>query len=86
MVAFMAWYAVPPIVYHMSEELKLDSLEIYDSNMAAVALTIAARLAAGPLCERYGPRRVMSCILIAGAIPCGFTGFITNGIGLIVNR
>ncbi|KAI8140684.1 major facilitator superfamily domain-containing protein [Fennellomyces sp. T-0311] len=83
MVAFMAWYAIPPIVYHIAEDLGIDSIMIYDSNMAAVAITIVARLVVGPLCERFGPRRVMACILVCGAIPCGMTGLIKNGAGLI---
>ncbi|KAI8138238.1 major facilitator superfamily domain-containing protein [Fennellomyces sp. T-0311] len=83
MIAFMAWYAIPPIVYHIAEDLGISSVEIYDSNMVAVAITIVARLVVGPLCERFGPRRVMCVILICGAIPCGLTALITNGAGLI---
>ncbi|KAI9496940.1 major facilitator superfamily domain-containing protein [Zychaea mexicana] len=83
MVAFMSWYAIPPIVYHIAEDLGISSVEIYDSNMAAVSITIVARLVVGPLCERYGPRRVMALILVCGSIPCGMTGLITNGAGLI---
>ena len=83
MVAFMAWYAIPPIVYHIAEDLNISSVEIYDSNMVAVAITIVARLVVGPLCERFGPRRVMCAILISGAIPCGLTALVTSGPGLI---
>ncbi|KAG2216135.1 hypothetical protein INT45_005647 [Circinella minor] len=83
MVAFMSWYAIPPIVYHIAEDLGISTVEIYDSNMAAVSITIIARLVVGPLCERFGPRRVMALILICGSIPCGMTGLITNGAGLI---
>ncbi|KAI9265060.1 major facilitator superfamily domain-containing protein [Phascolomyces articulosus] len=83
MVAFMSWYAIPPIVYHIAEDLDISAEEIYDSNMVSVALTIVARLIIGPLCERYGPRRIMCAILVCGAIPCGMTGLIQNGAGLI---
>ncbi|KAI9496941.1 major facilitator superfamily domain-containing protein [Zychaea mexicana] len=86
MVAFIAWYAIPPIVYDMSVDLGLTSMDIFNSNMAVVSITIVARLVVGPLCERYGPRRVMAGILVCGAIPCGLTGLITNGAGLIALR
>ncbi|KAI8138239.1 major facilitator superfamily domain-containing protein [Fennellomyces sp. T-0311] len=86
MVAFMSWYAIPPIVYHIAQDLDIPPVDIYDSNMVAVAITIVARLVIGPLCERFGPRRMMCFVLICGAIPCGLTGLIQNGSGLIVIR
>ncbi|KAJ8657240.1 hypothetical protein O0I10_007056 [Lichtheimia ornata] len=86
MVAFLAWYSIPPVIDHIAEDLNIPSVEVYDSNMAAVAITIVARLCIGPLCERWGPRRIMTCLLIIGAIPCGLTGLLTNGTGLIVLR
>ena len=79
----MSWYAIPPIVYHISEDLNISAEEIYDSNMVSVALTIVARIVIGPFCERYGPRRIMCAILVCGAIPCGLTGLLQNGPGLI---
>lgn len=106
MVAFLAWYSIPPVIDHIAEDLNIPSMEVYDSNMAAVAITIGkwscyypnhndvtdmrwnvvARLCVGPLCERWGPRRVMSCLLVIGAIPCGLSGLLADGTGLIVLR
>ena len=86
MVAFMSWYAIPPIIYHIAQDLDIPQVDIYDSNMVAVAITIVARLVIGPLCERYGPRRMMCFVLVCGAIPCGLTGFIQNGAGLVAIR
>ncbi|KAI7885043.1 MFS general substrate transporter [Lichtheimia hyalospora FSU 10163] len=86
MVAFMAWFSIPPVMDHIAEDLNIPSAEMYDSNMAAVAVTIVARMVIGPMCERFGPRRVMASILIIGAIPCGLTGLLTNSAGLIVLR
>ncbi|KAI9265059.1 major facilitator superfamily domain-containing protein [Phascolomyces articulosus] len=86
MVAFMSWYAIPPIVVHIAKDLDIAPVEIYDANMVSVAITILARLVIGPLCERFGPRRVMCSVLLLGAIPCGMTGLISNGTGLIVIR
>lgn len=47
---------------------------------------VVTRLVVGPLCERFGPRRVMAILLISGAIPCGLTGLLKNGAGLIILR
>ena len=86
MVAFMSWYAIPPIVVHIANDLDIKAVEVYDANMVSVAITILARLIIGPLCERFGPRRVMCAVLLLGAIPCGMVGLITNCTGLIVIR
>ncbi|RUP47260.1 major facilitator superfamily domain-containing protein [Jimgerdemannia flammicorona] len=51
-----------------------------------VGATIGARLVVGPLCDRYGPKRVMAVLLFMGAITIGLTGFVSNGTGLIVIR
>ncbi|KAI9321276.1 major facilitator superfamily domain-containing protein [Dichotomocladium elegans] len=83
MVAFMAWYSIPPLIDYIAEDLGISATEIYDSNMAAVSITIVCRLVIGPICERIGPRRAMAAILIVGAIPCGMTGLLQNGAGLI---
>lgn len=40
MVAFMAWFSIPPVMDHIAENLNIPSAEMYDSNMAAVAVTI----------------------------------------------
>lgn len=40
MVAFLAWYSIPPVIDHIAEDLNIPSVEVYDSNMAAVAITI----------------------------------------------
>ncbi|KAI9498884.1 major facilitator superfamily domain-containing protein [Zychaea mexicana] len=86
LVAFMSWYAIPPIGYHIAQDLNIPQVQVYDANMVSVAITIVARLVIGPLCERFGPRRMMCVVLVCGAIPCGMTGLISSGTGLIVIR
>ncbi|KAM3585880.1 hypothetical protein VKS41_002420 [Umbelopsis sp. WA50703] len=60
--------------------------DISNSNIVAVAATIGARLLVGPLCERFGPRKVMACLLIAGAIPTAMIGLVKSASGLMVLR
>ena len=42
--------------------------------VASVAITILARLLAGWMCDRYGPRRTYSALLVLGAFPVMFIG------------
>ncbi|KAI9304052.1 major facilitator superfamily domain-containing protein [Cunninghamella echinulata] len=86
MVAFFAWFAVPPLAEVIVKELNISPANLYDSNVAAVSVTIAARLIVGPLCERYGPRRVMAALLIVGSIPSALVGLVKNGAQLIIIR
>ncbi|CDS10082.1 hypothetical protein LRAMOSA02759 [Lichtheimia ramosa] len=86
MVAFMAWFSIPPVMDHIAKDLGIPAAEMYDSNMASVAVTVVARIIIGPMCERFGPRRVMATILVIGAIPCGLTGLLSNSAGLIILR
>jgi NNP family nitrate/nitrite transporter-like MFS transporter len=86
MVAFFGWFAVPPLIPTIKKDLVLLPAEIANANVASVSATIAARVAVGPLCDRYGPRRVMAALLIMGAIATGLIGFISTGTGLIINR
>ena len=54
----------------------------YQKDHTIHAMT-AARIAVGPFCERYGPRRVMAGLLLVGAVPCAMTGLVQNAAGLI---
>ena len=40
----------------------------------------------GPLCDRYGPRKMMALMLVAGAIPSGMAGLVKNANGLYAVR
>ena len=56
--------------------------QIGNSNIVALLATLVARFALGPLVDRFGPRYTMAAILVAGAIPSGLAGAITNVSGL----
>jgi len=86
LVAFTGWFAVPPLVPTLKKDLGLTDAAVASANVTSVSATIAARLAVGPLCDRYGPRRVMAGLLILGAIATGLIGFISDGTGLIAIR
>ncbi|KAI8577555.1 hypothetical protein K450DRAFT_251407 [Umbelopsis ramanniana AG] len=86
MTAFLAWYSIPPLISIIQADLGLSATDVYDSNVVAVAATIAARLFVGPLCERFGPRKVMAGLLLVGAIPTAMVGLVKTAGGLIALR
>ncbi len=43
--------------------------QVANINIPAVAVTILVRLIVGPMCDRFGPRKVYSVLLLAAAMP-----------------
>ncbi|MEB5488909.1 MFS transporter, partial [Burkholderia pseudomallei] len=68
-VCFFAWFACAPLMPLIAREFRLSADQVANVNIAAVAATIAVRLVVGPLCDRFGPRRVYAGLLACGAIP-----------------
>lgn len=50
-------------------EFHLTKDQIANINIAAVAITILVRLIVGPLCDKYGPRKTYTALLLIGSIP-----------------
>ncbi|MEK8069059.1 MFS transporter, partial [Burkholderia contaminans] len=71
-VCFFAWFACAPLMPLIAREFHLTAAQVANINIAAVAATIAVRLLVGPLCDRFGPRRVYVGLLLLGAIGAGF--------------
>ncbi|MYN00694.1 MFS transporter [Pseudoduganella sp. DS3] len=68
-VCFFAWFACAPLMPVIKGEFGLTAAQIANINIAAVAITIIVRLIIGPLCDRYGPRKAYTGLLLLGAIP-----------------
>ena len=66
---FFAWFACAPLMPVIKGEFGLTPGQVANINIAAVAVTILARLLIGPLCDRYGPRKAYTALLAFGAIP-----------------
>src|SRR5580698_1156023 len=75
---FFAWFAVAPLMPVLKNEFGLSKDQIANINIAAVGITILARLVVGPLCDRTGPRAVHTALLTLGAIPVFGIAFATN--------
>ena len=68
-VCFFAWFACAPLMPVIAGEFNLSKDQIANINIAAVAITILIRLIVGPLCDKYGPRKSYTALLIIGSIP-----------------
>jgi NNP family nitrate/nitrite transporter-like MFS transporter len=68
-ICFFAWFACAPLMPLIKGEFGLSVAQIANINIAAVAITILVRLVVGPLCDRYGPRKAYTGLLVLGAVP-----------------
>lgn len=66
---FFAWFSCAPLMPVIKGEFGLTMGQIANINIAAVAVTILVRLIIGPMCDRYGPRKTYTGLLVLGAIP-----------------
>ncbi|KAF8137710.1 major facilitator superfamily domain-containing protein [Boletus edulis] len=85
--AFLSWFAFSPLIPDaIKQDLKLTPAQIGNSNVVALCATLFVRVLAGPLIDRYGPRKVMAGLLFLGAIPSGLAGTAHTANGLYVIR
>jgi NNP family nitrate/nitrite transporter-like MFS transporter len=68
-LCFFGWFGIAPLMAVVRDELHLTKTQIGNTIIASVAITIVARLAIGALLDRFGPRRVYTCLLAVGALP-----------------
>jgi NNP family nitrate/nitrite transporter-like MFS transporter len=68
-ICFFAWFACAPLMPVIKGEFGLSMQQIANINIAAVAITIFVRLLVGPLCDRFGPRKTYTGLLLLGSIP-----------------
>src|SRR5262245_36500341 len=68
-LCFFGWFGIAPLMPVIREELHLTKSQIGNSIIASVAFTILARLVVGWLCDRVGPRRTYTWLLILGSLP-----------------
>jgi NNP family nitrate/nitrite transporter-like MFS transporter len=75
---FFAWFGIAPLMPLVSEQLHLTKAQKGNIAIAAVSATIIARLLVGRLCDKYGPRRTYTVLLVLCAIPVMLIG-LSNG-------
>jgi NNP family nitrate/nitrite transporter-like MFS transporter len=68
-LCFFGWFGLAPLMPVVRDELHLTKDQVGNSAIAAVAITILARLIIGWLCDRIGPRKTYSALLLIGSLP-----------------
>ena len=68
-LCFFAWFGIAPLMAIVRDELNLTKAQIGNTIIASVAITIVARLVIGWLCDKVGPRKSYTWLLILGSLP-----------------
>jgi len=68
-LCFFAWFGIAPLMAVVRGELQLTREQVGWCIIGSVAVTIFARLLAGWMCDRIGPRLTYTWLLILGSIP-----------------
>jgi nitrate/nitrite transporter NarK len=70
-LAFFIWFAIAPLLSEVKDSIEgLTKDDLWTSNICSVAGTIVMRFALGPLCDKFGARRLMGIVLMSASIPC----------------
>lgn len=84
--AFFIWFAIAPLLPIIKDDLGLTKSDIWTTNICAVLFDIAMRFVFGAVCDKYGARIPMGCVLMFASIPTACIGLVNNLMGLIFVR
>lgn len=73
-LCFFGWFGIAPLMSIVREDLGLTKEQIGNTVIASVFITIFARLLIGWLCDRFGPRKAYTYLLILGSFPVMLIG------------
>ena len=68
-LCFFGWFGIAPLMAVVREELSLTKTQIGNTIIASVMITVLARIVIGWVCDKVGPRKVYTWLLIGGAFP-----------------
>ena len=74
-LCFFGWFGAAPLMPVIREELHLTKAQIGNITIASVAITVLVRLLIGWLCDRIGPRKAYTWLLVLGSLPVMCIGF-----------
>ena len=78
-LCFFGWFGIVPLMKGdggVIATLGLNPAQVGNSIIAAVSLTIIARLIIGPMCTRFGSRKVYTALLVLGSLPVMCIGLV----------
>ena len=68
-LCFFGWFGIAPLMAVVREDLMLTKVQIGNTVITSVAITVLIRLLIGPLCDRYGARLTYSGLLLLASLP-----------------
>jgi len=68
-LCFFGWFGIAPLMAVVREDLGLDKSMVGSTIIASVAITVVVRIVIGPLCDRFGPRKTYTWLLMLGSLP-----------------
>jgi MFS transporter, NNP family, nitrate/nitrite transporter len=74
-LCFFAWFGIAPLMAVVRDELQLTKDQVGWCIIGSVAVTVIARLLVGWMCDRIGPRRTYTWLLLLGSLPVMAIGF-----------
>ena len=88
-LCFFGWFGIVPLMKGeggVIATLGLNPTQVGNSIIAAVSLTIIARLIIGPMCTRFGSRKVYTALLVLGSLPVMCIGLVQTPAQFIIAR
>ena len=85
-LCFFGWFGLAPLLPVIRSELHLTKEQVGNSAIAAVAITILVRILMGWLCDRIGPRRAYTWLLVLGSLPVMGVGLSHNYTSFLIFR
>ena len=85
-LCFFGWFGIAPLMPIIRDELHLTKAQVGNSIIASVAITIFARIFIGWLCDRIGPRRAFTALLLIGSIPVIAVGLAHDYLSFLLFR
>jgi len=77
-ICFFGWFGLAPLMPVIRQELHLTKAQIGNLTIASVLITVIVRALIGFLCDRIGPRRAYTWLLVLGSLPVMGVGFAHN--------
>jgi NNP family nitrate/nitrite transporter-like MFS transporter len=77
-ICFFGWFGLAPLMPVIRQELHLTKAQIGNLTIASVLITVAVRALIGFLCDRIGPRRAYTWLLVLGSLPVMGVGLAHN--------
>ncbi|WP_245835539.1 MFS transporter [Thalassospira mesophila] len=73
-LCFFGWFGIAPLMPLVRDDLGLTKGQIGNTIIASVAITVLVRLIIGPLCDKLGPRKTYTGLLVLGSLPVMLIG------------